>query len=305
MVGGSPLWRPWPRAAPGAQSPRVKTNTREAALWGADATDWGAIQPRAAAGHPEGRGCPRPPRRPCKWAGRWPVPKSSAGGGGHRAPLQKSSPVIQAVQGPHGNGGRPARTDERDHSPGVHPVPHPAPGGGRQEGRGGGWLYLGGLGGQGQGSREASAPHAGVETPREGAAGTDQTGRRGAGRLCLRPPAPPRSRPARLAQGELGRWARRSRTGGTAAPQRARVASGTGVLRRGAWGRRSRGGLSACTAAHLPLRASPAAPAPLVCPKGTSGRGGRENRTEARGHAWHSGCHQRLAPHRTQPGKAQ
>lgn len=230
-MGGSPLRRPWPRAAPGAQSPRVKTNTREAALWGADATDWGAIQPRAAAGHPEGRGCPRPPRRPCKWAGRWPVPKSSAGGGGHRAPLQKSSPVIQAVQGPHGNGGRPARTDERDHSPGVHPVPHPAPGGGRQEGRGGGWLYLGGLGGQGQGSREASAPRAGVETLREGAAGTDQTGRRGAGRLCLRPPAPPRSRPARLAQGELGRRARRSRTGGPgrrAAPASSAAGPGDG-----------------------------------------------------------------------------
>lgn len=74
--------------------------------------------------------------------------------------------------------------------------------------------------------------------------------------------------------------ARPARPGGARPPgtaeshRRARVASGTGVLRRGAWGRLSRGGLSACTAAHLPLRASPAAPAPLVCPKGTSGRGG-------------------------------
>lgn len=297
-MGGSPLRRPWPRAAPGAQSPRVKTNTREAALWGADATDWGAIQPRAAAGHPEGRGCPRPPRRPCKWAGRWPVPKSSAGGGGHRAPLQKSSPVIQAVQGPHGNGGRPARTDERDHSPGVHPVPHPAPGGGRQEGRGGGWLYLGGLGGQGQGSREASAPRAGVETPRGGSRnGPDWKEGRGQALSAAPSTTPFQARPARPGG---------ARPPGTAeSHRRARAASGTGVLRRGAWGRLSRGGLSACTAAHLPLRASPAAPAPLVCPKGTSGRGGRENRTEARGHAWHSGCHQRLAPHRTQPGKAQ
>lgn len=119
--------------------------------------------------------------------------------------------TIQAVQGPHGNGGRLARIDEHDHSLGVHPVRHPAPGGGREKGREGGWSYLGGLGGQGQGQqRRLHSPswgRAAIEMPREGAAGKNRAGRRRVGRLCLRSPAPSCSRPARLTQVELGRTA--------------------------------------------------------------------------------------------------
>lgn len=136
--------------------------------------------------------------------------------------------TVQAAQGLHGDGGRPAKINEHDHSPGVHAVQHPAPG--QREGEAGhgtgshtqhrgegfrGWTKRSGVSSVFSPDQEMIQRR---HDPERGSSSKERVRRRErrgrAGALCPRaspPPAPPGHAPvpgpAVLAQVVLGQTA--------------------------------------------------------------------------------------------------